>query len=955
MSDASDQETMAGLDAPPRAASPRGSAAVRGDEIGRYVVLSRVGVGGMGAVYAAYDPELDRKVALKLLHATHTGLDTAGYQHLLHEARAMAKLSHPNVVAVHDVGEHEGRVFLAMEFVVGQTLTAWIAERKRAWPQLVDMFVSAGRGLAAAHDEGLVHRDFKPDNVLVGDDGRVRVTDFGIAEASHPGTTGRDAQIPKARPLALDTRPTWKGIVGTPVYMAPEQHRGETVGPAADQFSFCVALWEALFGERPFPSTTLPELMMAVTEGERRAPPRGAAVPGWLRRLCERGLARDPDERLASMHVLLAALARGRTRSRRQKAFVGVAVLAALGGGAELFRQHQASRAQAECDDLGDRIEEVWHPARRAALREAIESSNAPYAAQSADKAMPWLDDYATQWAAARTEACVHSSIEHAWEQPIYEQAVWCLEEEQWAFDALVERLSTGDVSAANAAVSAASGLTPTGECLDTARLSHMPTPPTERAEAVQAIRNQLARSRAVAPVDARDEGLPIAQQALHEAERLEWPPLIAACQHRIGEIHEAAGAYPEAEALQEEAFFTAAEAGANDVAFRALLSLVIVVGYRQGRHVEGLRWARLASVRLATMSDPTEFRAADRLKNEGIVAWAAGQNTRARELLLRSLEIHERHLGPHHPLVAGALGNLAAVSMSMREPETARPLLERALAIQEATLGPSHPRVAGALNNVATVRESAYELEAARAGYLRALELKTGVLGANHPDVARARVNLANVDRALGRLDLARPGYLRAMTIQAQVLGPQSADLARTATNFAELEVTIGSPLLARALATRAIEIWDQREGAEPQRLAASVASLGDVELRYGNGAAAVALYQRARELHQDLDEEHDPTVRLDARLARALLTSGRTIEALAAAEAAVGNIDARTIPPVRGEAHFVLAQALWELGEDRARARAIGRAALSDYAAAAGLHAGDRARAQAWVEAHR
>jgi len=290
-----------------------------GARIGRYVIIERVGTGAMGVVYGAYDPELDRKVALKLIKPGQGVKDTARAR-LLREAKAIARLQHPNVVAVHDVGVFEDQVFLAMEFVAGGTIKSWLADKPRAWREVVDVFVAAGRGLAAAHAAGLVHRDFKPDNVLLDKEGRPRVVDFGIARQAGDadddvaGETGdvaadgtatlRDSSGKHALATLTKTG-TW---VGTPAYMAPEQFLGERGDEKSDQFSFCVALYEALFGERPFAGDDMLSISVNVTTEQLRPLPKDRGVPTWLRRVILRGLKVDPAARWDSMAALIRAL-----------------------------------------------------------------------------------------------------------------------------------------------------------------------------------------------------------------------------------------------------------------------------------------------------------------------------------------------------------------------------------------------------------------------------------------------------------------------------------------------------------------------------------------------------------------------------------------------------------------------------------------------------------------------
>jgi serine/threonine-protein kinase len=257
-----------------------------GTRVGRYAIERLIGVGGLGVVYAANDPELGRQVALKLLKSA------SDQERLVREARALARVSHPNVVAVHDVGRWQDRVFIAMELVRGRDLRGWLRERRRRWPEVVDVFLAAGRGLASAHAAGLVHRDFKPENVLISTEGRVAVSDFGLARG-------------------LDEAPDGT-VAGTLAYMAPEQAAGELADARSDQFALCASLFEALHGARP---------------SDR---PDEAHVPRTLARIVRRGLAQEPAERWPSLAALLAALGRDRTRWPRRIATFALATCAVI-------------------------------------------------------------------------------------------------------------------------------------------------------------------------------------------------------------------------------------------------------------------------------------------------------------------------------------------------------------------------------------------------------------------------------------------------------------------------------------------------------------------------------------------------------------------------------------------------------------------------------------------------
>ncbi|MCA9714453.1 MAG: protein kinase [Myxococcales bacterium] len=302
--------------------------------IGRYAILSKLGEGGMGEVLSAYDEELERRVAIKLVHS-RLGDDSLGRSRMQREAQAMAQLSHPNVVQVHDVGEHEGRVFIAMEYVKGETLRAWQRRLDPTTPaarrQLVNMYVQAGQGLLAAHARDIVHRDFKPDNVLVGLDGRPRVLDFGLAAAGREQPRARAERDARADTLTSSLTRTGS-VMGTPAYMAPEQFLALETDGRTDQFSFCVSLYEALYGELPFAGANFDERRYTVTEGVRRAPPSEARVPAWLHAKIIRGLATAPEDRYPDMGALLKALADDPDLllARRARLLLGVVVVAAV-------------------------------------------------------------------------------------------------------------------------------------------------------------------------------------------------------------------------------------------------------------------------------------------------------------------------------------------------------------------------------------------------------------------------------------------------------------------------------------------------------------------------------------------------------------------------------------------------------------------------------------------------
>jgi serine/threonine protein kinase len=358
----------------------------RGQTISRYVIVECLGVGGMGIVYAAWDPKLDRKLAIKLVRA-RPGANggTRGRNRLMREAQALACVHHPNVVTVHDVGAHEGRVFVAMEFIAGTTLQQWLEQsREPGFSERLEVFLQAGRGLAAAHRAGLIHRDFKPDNVMIGSDGRVVVLDFGIArgpttteepvtkleepvedddasEADSADEADSEPEDPRrdASELIEDgmTRPG--AIVGTLSYMSPEQRRRRPLDGRSDQFSYCVALWEALSGERPFGVAPAQKLLARMRLGQVR-PMRRRGVPRRVIRALQRGLAWDRNDRFPSMEALLEALnPRTRGLARLPVALAGgaLAIVTSVGGMlvGRSYERETAARTESVCGPEAER------------------------------------------------------------------------------------------------------------------------------------------------------------------------------------------------------------------------------------------------------------------------------------------------------------------------------------------------------------------------------------------------------------------------------------------------------------------------------------------------------------------------------------------------------------------------------------------------------------------------
>ncbi|MCE9572531.1 MAG: serine/threonine protein kinase [Deltaproteobacteria bacterium] len=510
--------------------------------VGRYVVLDTAGRGGMGVVYRAYDPQLDRKVALKVVSARGAAV-TEARERLLGEARALAQLAHPNVVPVHDAILLGDDVVVVMELVDGITLAAWGRSAARRTAEIVAIFAQAARGLAAAHDVGVIHRDFKPANALVGVDGRVRVVDFGLARFA-AGDADGDGGVPRSRVLTAAG-----AIVGTPAYMAPEQLTAGEITAAADQFSFWVSLYEAIAGVRPFDAEDRDGMLAAIRAGKLAAPREGRTVPGWLRQLVQRGLAVDPAARLPSMHAVASELtrARGWRRARGPAALGALATIATVATLAVLSRS-TASDPIAACDGGAAEIDRAWSAADRTRLQTSFAQMATPYAREVEGLVLGGLDRYRASWSAQHRAAC--EAHRHGAMTPlVLDRSMACLQRRADDLRAAVQVLGEMDAPAIGKAVDVVVRLAPTDACGDRESLATaapLIAEPARRTE-VAAARARLARAAALDAAGRAAEAMTEARAVVAIAERLEYPPLVIEAELLIGRTRLFAGEFEQA------------------------------------------------------------------------------------------------------------------------------------------------------------------------------------------------------------------------------------------------------------------------------------------------------------------------------------------------------------------------------------------------------------------------
>ncbi len=798
-----------------------------GARLGRYVVLDWLGKGGMGAVYAAFDPELDRRVAIKVLHADIAPGDGDGASvedaattgTLLREAQALARVSHPSVVAVYDVGTQDGRVFLSMEYVAGGTLERWLGSEPRSWRAILACFLDAGRGLAAAHAAGLVHHDFKPSNVLVGLDGRVRVTDFGLARfAAAEGSAPSGAR-------------SWKG---TPGYMSPEQRRGERVDARSDQYSFCVALRESLRGE----------------QAEAGAPdPARGGVPAFVSAALARGLADDPAARFPTMDALLTALAH---RRRSPWRLLGVALVAALIGALGVFAWARVERhATRPCAGAERKLVGVWDGDRKRAVAAAFEATGALYAKDTWREVERVGDAYAARWITMHEEACEATRVRGEQSEELLDLRIACLDGEARELGALGGSLAQPSPRAVELAVKAIHDLPSLDACADARALRARVRPsmdPAVQAE-VGRVRALLAGAaaldkagRAEAAGDAMAPLLPAAQATLDRGLEAEVGVALAQVRTRLGDV-----------AGSDAALYAAIEAGeaASDdvVKARALVLLTLNLASQEAKPDEAARAGGLASAVLTRL--PAEIALLSEAEiNLSAVDDAKGRYDGALVRTEHARALRERAFGPDDYLVGHAL-NASSVQLTyLGETEKALDYQQRALVIFERTLGAHHPQVAIVLRNIGISELALQRYDDALAHVGRARAIWVEVHGEEHPDLPGFDGAIAEILLGAHRLPEARIQAARALAL-GEKLHMSEVDLIDSVNLVGAIDAKLGRFDEAVAAFTRAAAMCARLS--EPVfETATTFTLLGDTYLSMGHAAQARAPLERALALRE-------------------------------------------------------------------------------------------------------
>jgi serine/threonine protein kinase/tetratricopeptide (TPR) repeat protein len=976
----------------------RPPAGVPKDLLGRYEITGEIGVGGMGAVYRARDKQLGRDVAIKLV-GDRKELTEMLAARLLREAQALAQLSHPNVVTIYDVGETEGRVFVVMELIHGVAGDDWIRKGGHSWQEVVRVFRDAGRGLAAAHAVGLVHRDFKPGNLMIGDDGRVRVLDFGLARTATAGTMSSDAaltistdeisgdhedtQAPTraknparatsetvtlgpgdasepafvsqrtAAGSLLESPLTQVGVVvGTPPYMAPEQHLGGASDARSDQFGYCVSFFRALYGQRPFAGNTYGEVKAAILAGNLRPPPANADVPSWVRDIVLRGLAKEPEKRWPSMNDLLDALSRDPAVRRRKLLIGAAAALFVVGaGGAVWYAKHSAA---VSCEVDRSELAGVWDASQKAAIENAFTKSGKPFAASAVATVTRKLDDYTNRWLAMHVEACKATHVHGTQSAELLDLRMECLQRRLDDVRALVGVLVNADTDVVTHAIDVTSGLPTLDGCADAEALRAPVRPPADPTlqKRVVAAQRTLASVNALWNAGRYLEAQRQLAPALAEAHALAWRPLEGEALLADARLADSTGDYQRAAKSFKEAA-VAAEAGRDDeTAALARNGLVWVTGERLGKYAEAQELAVDAAAKVERLGR-SEILQADLDQKMSALFYEQGNLEEAAKRSKRVLEIRRKVLEPDDPAIASALSDLGDIAVGSAQYDDAIDDYRKALVIAERALGPEHSFCGTLRGNLGNALASKGQTTEALQQLDRARTITERALGPDHAQLATISLNIGNILLDQHKPAEAAPYFDKAAKIFTKALGADHPNVATAVYRGGEVALAQGHAHEAAAAFQRALEIWQAKLGVDHPSLAAAYIGLADAASADNHMSAALVNYQRALDLLQKaFGPTHVELVSVLVSIGTAQQMLGKSKPALASLDRALRIVEAGTDPVEKALGRFSVARALVKL--DKSRANTLATAAHEALMKAGADHASEDREVTAWLAEH-
>ncbi len=922
-----DMTTLRSPESSAESAPAKGSTPGRGDTVGRFIVIDRLGAGAMGEVVLAYDPDLHRRVAVKLLHGSLREPDGgSATERMLREARAMARLSHPNVITVFEVDRLEARgLFIAMEYVDGGTLKTWSAQHRR-WQDVLAVYRQAGAGLRAAHEQGLVHRDFKPDNVLIGGDGRVRVTDFGLvgleygavsdeALVSQPGVERLDSQAERISEITLTRSGS---LLGTPAYMAPED--AKELDARSDQFSFCVSLYEALYGERPFAGATLLALKAAVLDGKIRPPPPAATVPAWLRTVVVRGLSRHPEHRWPDMESLLRQLDRDPGRTWRKAAYGGIAALS-IGGA--LAWSMQGSSSPPPCGGGEARVSELWNETRAQGLQHGFAAAapnawSGPYAGFTAA-----LDLFTTAWAQGYEDACRAHRVRGEQSDTLFDRRMRCLQRRLEVVDAIVEVLEAPDASMVAAAERAGGSFPDLRTCADVDALAvAVPPPDAPDVRPVwERLLMELDRADALGVAGAEVRALEAYQRLGPEIEQLDHAPLRARYLQNYGNALVRQERWRDAIEVLDGAPGVAARSGDARLEANVWLLLAKAHGFGLDEFAVGLVMARAAEAAATRAGDVPEIQLTI-LYVAGGLADAQGDYETAVHYAQAAVSAAREQFGDQHRNTSALYGNLGNALDHAGRLEEAQRAHETSLRIDTALYGADHPDVGHSLVNLGLLDDQRGDHDAARARYRRALAIYEPTVGRDHGAYGTALLNLASNASQRGDYDDARRQLLDVLAYYGRTRPAGHADFALAHVDLGATEAALGDLDAAQVHLETALAIRREALGEEHPKVVLARSALGALLVRRGAWREAESQLRTAWSVAERvLPSEHADRAYPLTSLGTLLTATDRHAEAEPLLRRAVALREDRD-PKLLALSRFALAQAVAERDPQQARA---------------------------------
>lgn len=843
----------------------------KGDQVGHFTVIEVIGRGGMGVVLLGYDARLHRRVAIKLITPRLTS-DPQTRARFLREARAIALVSHPNIVHVYEVGTHGPHLYMVMEHVEGKTLGEMLREGPLPWREAVRILSAAGRGLQAAHAHGVIHRDFKPSNVLVGEDGRVRVADFGIAHtgADEPETP---VEVQNTLDKILQHQPDLTGnrVLGTAPYMAPEQHRRESIDVRADQFAFCVSLFEAVSGTRPYGSGPRSTLQLR-KHGSPPELPAGVDAPSNVRRVLRVGLQSDRDDRFADMDALLAALGRdGRPRWVLPALAGTVLCLAAVGLG--------MPDSPVVCGEAGD-VADVWDDDARAKVQATFNGMDVSHASGTLLRVEVQLDRYADSWRAMAEESCEATHVHRRQSERVLDLRMQCLDRHRNALGSTVDLLAQADRAVAKNAARLVAELPPNAACGDVERLSaRIPLPEEpKRRQAILDLQRELADIEVLVVGGQMETALERLEAASDIVDALDWPALQAEALLLQATANDTDPALQEAAA--RKAVTAASRAGDTSGEAKAWGELLFSVGVRGGR-VEDARTLEVGLDAALARLDPDDHQHYNALATKGALANAAGDYGRAVALFEEAIIEADRVLGPHDPRTSSLRNNLGTVLLFEGKTDKALVEFETALDMVTRTLGPKHPRAAEHQMNIAIVHLEDGRAEEAIDPLRTSIALFSEDEALNARRIAIARSNLAVALTDRGELSEAKTQAELSLEALGDIYPADHPHLAAPMHALGGIAAIIGDVEEAEAQYTRALEILDAAVGVDHPNRAQAFLSLAELRIDTGRGVEVIEALEHALERLVDARGEDSRAVALaELLLVDARLDAGREPE---------------------------------------------------------------------------